>query len=134
MEMIRKINDELAIAGQLPLDQLPQVLDDGFCSILNLRSPQEDGFLVYEEAKVELLGFRYANFPLIFDRVQEDLLLQLFKLMNELPKPLLVHCDTGIRSALTVLMYITMQQGATPKQAFRQAEQLGVLTPAIPEV
>lgn len=129
METIRKINDELAIAGQISPDQLPQIVGEGFRSILNLRSPEEGTFELSEEVKAELFGLNYVNFPLNFDNLHEDTILRTFKLINELTKPLLVHCDTGIRSALIVLIYITMQQGATPKQAFRQAESLGLLTP-----
>jgi len=131
MDMIRKINDELAIAGQISPDQLPMILEDGFRSILNVRSPQEEGFLELEEEKAELMGLYYVNFPLSFEHLHEDILLQTFKLINELSKPLLVHCDTGIRAALIVLIHITMQQGATPKQAFRQASQLGLLAPVM---
>ncbi|MBD1911611.1 MULTISPECIES: sulfur transferase domain-containing protein [unclassified Leptolyngbya] len=133
METIRKINDELAIAGQISSEQLPQLVGDGFRSILNLRSPGEYEFEPSEEVKAGLFGLNYLNFPLSFDNLHEETILQTFKLINELGKPLLVHCDTGIRAALLVLIYITMQQGATPKQAFRQAERLGLLTPVCQE-
>lgn len=128
METIRKINDELAIAGQIPPEQFLPIFEDGFRSILNLRSPEESGFELSEDDKAEMLGLAYVNLPIPFDGINEEALLRTFKLINELPKPLLVHCDTGIRAALLVLIHIVMQQGATPKQAFRQAEKLGLLT------
>ncbi|MHC5769509.1 MAG: hypothetical protein ACYTXI_28655 [Nostoc sp.] len=52
MEIVRKINDELAIAGQITLEQLPQVAQEGFKSVINLRSPDEQGFLNSERKKL----------------------------------------------------------------------------------
>jgi len=44
---------------------------------------------------------------------------------NKLPKPALVHCDSVMRAAAIVLMHIATRQ-ATLRQAFKQAEQLGL--------
>jgi len=49
LEAIRKINDELTIAGQVTPEQLQQVAQEGFKSVLNLRSPDEEGFLSNEQ-------------------------------------------------------------------------------------
>jgi len=133
METIRKINDELAIAGQIMPEQFLYLAEEGFRSILNLRSPKEKGFLDEEEQKVKLLALDYINLPMTLENINDEVLLNTFKQINELPKPMLVHCDTGIRSALIVLMYITMQHGATPRQAFHQAQNLGLLTPICQE-
>jgi len=58
METIRKINDELTIAGQVTLEQLEQVAQEGFKSV-NLRSPDEEGFLSNEQQQAEALGLYY---------------------------------------------------------------------------
>jgi len=44
---------------------------------------------------------------------------------NKLPKPALVHCDSVMRAAAHMLMHIATRQ-ATLRQAFKQAEQLGL--------
>lgn len=129
METIRKINDELAIAGQIVPEQFPELVQEGFRSILNLRSAQEPGVWQEEEQKAKFLALDYVNLPLTLDNISDEMLLYTFKQISELPKPMLVHCDTGIRSALVALMYIAMQHGATPRQAFHQAQNLGLLTP-----
>lgn len=129
METIRKINDELAIAGQIVPEQFPELAQEGFRSIMNLRSAQEAGVWTEEEQKAKFLALDYVNLPLTLNNISDEMLLHTFKQISELPKPMLVHCDTGIRSALVVLMYIAMQHGATPRQAFHQAQNLGLLTP-----
>lgn len=129
METIRKINDTLAIAGQISLDQVLALAEDGFQAVLNVRSPDEAGVLPDEASKVEAVGLVYANCPVTMESLTEDNIMPTFRQINDLPKPLLVHCDTGLRAALIVLIHITMLQGATPKQALLQASQLGLITP-----
>lgn len=126
MEAVRKINDELAIAGQITLEQLPQIAQSGFKSVLNLRSHEENGFLNNEQEKVEALGLSYINIPLKLEVINNEIASFVFKQINKLPKPTLVHCDSAMRSAVIVLMYIAVRQGATVEQALQHAEQLGL--------
>ncbi|MBN3880056.1 sulfur transferase domain-containing protein [Nostoc sp. JL23] len=126
MEIVRKINDELAIAGQITLEQLPQVAQEGFKSVINLRSPDEQGFLNSEQKKIELLGLSYINIPVQVELMNDETATSLFEQINTLSKPLLVHCDYAMRSAVVVLMYIVLRQGATLQQAFKQIEQFGL--------
>lgn len=126
MEIIRKINDELAIAGQVTLEQLPQVAQEGFKSVLNLRSPDEDGFLNSEQQQVEDLGLYYLNIPVKVEAINDEIADLVLTQTNKLPKPALVHCDSAMRAAAIVLMQIATRQGVTLKQAFKQAEKLGL--------
>ena len=126
MDTVRKINDELAISGQVRLEQLPEIAQEGFKSVLNLRSPNEAGFLDNEQQQAEALGLFYINIPVEFEEINDESVTQLFNQINKLPKPVLVHCDSGIRAAAIVLMHIAVRQGATLKQAFKRAEKLGL--------
>jgi uncharacterized protein (TIGR01244 family) len=126
MEIVRKINDELAIAGQITPEQLQQIATEGFKTVLNLRSPDERGFLIEEQHYAEMLGLHYLNLPVHAEAMSDESATPLFRQLDKLSKPILVHCDSGIRAAAIVLMHITMQQGASLKQAFTQAEKLGL--------
>ena len=126
MKIIRKINDELAIAGQISPEQLQQIAQEGFKSVLNLRSPDEEGFLIREQEQAEALELYYRNIPIKLEAINDEIATRVFHVINELPKPILVHCTSAKRAAALVLMYIAMRQGATFKQAFSQAEQLGL--------
>lgn len=126
MQVIRKINDDLAIAGQIDLEQLPQIVQEGYLSILNLRSPQEVGFLTEERMKAELSGLCYVNCPFELDLMNDEAACQVLQQIAALPKPVLVHCDNAIRSAAIALIHIATRQGASLEQAFKQAKQLGL--------
>lgn len=127
MEKIRKINDELAIAGQITSEQLKQIAEAGYKSILNLRSPDEVGFQSSEQLNPQLLGLQYVNLPIKTTEINPQVALQVFQKLNELPKPTLVHCDSGMRSATIIFMYIATRQGISLDLAFKQAINLGFL-------
>lgn len=127
MNKIRKINDELAIAGQITLEQLQQITQEGFQSVLNLRSPEEKCFLSNEQQQAEKLGLYYANIPVKVDGINDEIATQVLQQIQKLPKPALVHCDSAMRAAALVLIHIATGQGVSLKQAFKQAEQLGLL-------
>ena len=126
MQPIRKINNQLTIAPQLTLEQLKQIAQEDFKSVLNLRSPDEIGFLSNEQQEAESLGLFYINIPVNLEAINNDVITEVLKQINQLPKPILVHCDSAIRAAALVLIYIDTQQGATLEQACNKAKQLGL--------
>lgn len=126
MQPIRKINNQLTIAPQLTLEQLKQIAQEDFKSVLNLRSPDETGFLSSEQQEAESLGLFYLNIPVNLEAINNDVITEVLKQINQLPKPILVHCDSAIRAAALVLIYIDTQQGATLEQACNKAKQLGL--------
>lgn len=126
MQLIRKINDDLAIAGQIDVTQLTQITQDGFHAVLNLRSPQEPGFIADEQLKAEGLGLEYVNIPLDIEQINDQITTLILQRISNLPKPILVHCDNAVRSAAIALMHIATRQGATLEEAFKQAKQLGL--------
>ncbi|MBC1220075.1 hypothetical protein GNF10_32825 [Nostoc sp. UCD121] len=127
MNIVRKINDQLAIAGQITLDQLKQIADEGYKSVLNLRLPDEAGLLADEQQKTEFLGLYYVNFPTKNEDINHQSMLQIYQAIAELPKPTLIHCDNSIRSAAIVLLYIAIKQGITFEKALQKVITLGLI-------
>ncbi|ACC83294.1 beta-lactamase hydrolase domain-containing protein [Nostoc punctiforme] len=127
MNIVRKINDQLAIAGQITPDQLKQIADEGYKSVLNLRLPDETGLLADEQEKTEFLGLYYVNFPTKTEDINHQSMLQIYQTIVELPKPTLIHCDNSIRSAAIVLLYIAIKQGITFEKALQKVITLGLI-------
>lgn len=127
MDTVRKITNELAIAGQPTLDELKQLAEAGYRSVVNLRSPDETGFLNDEQRNTEYLGLRYANIPIQKNSLNLDDVIPVIQQLTGLPQPMLVHCDTGIRSSIIVLLQLMMAQGISAEEAFQKAVKLGLL-------
>ncbi len=126
METIRKINDDLAIAGQITSEELEQIAEEGYKSVLNLRSPDEAGFQSSEQLRTQLLGLQYVNLPLKATEINPQVVLHVFQQLDKLPKPTLVHCDSAVPVTI-ILIYIATRQGISVDQAFKQAVNLGLL-------
>lgn len=87
----KKISDELSAAGQVTTEQLQQAAQEGFKSVLNLRSPDEAGYLSDEQQQAEAAGLEYASVPLKASEPNEELVEEALREIENLPKPVLVH-------------------------------------------
>ena len=95
MESVKKINDELSVAGQLNPEQLQQASTQGYKSILNLRSPEEEGFVKDEQKQAEAAKLQYVNIPVKPDGMTEELTDKVLEQIDRLPKPLLIVTVQG---------------------------------------
>ncbi len=119
------ITKELTVIGQVQLEQLQEAVQEGFQSVMNLRSPDELGFLKNEQQLVESLGLYYVNIPLKLEALDEAIVTKILQTLEQLPKPVLVHCAAGMRSMAISLLSIAIQQGLTPEQTLAKARSLG---------
>jgi uncharacterized protein (TIGR01244 family) len=134
MENIKKVNHEFAVAGQITPEQLEQAASEGFKSVLNLRSPSEEGFLKDEQQQAEALGLHYVNIPVKASELSEELTSEILEQIDELPKPALIHCGTAMRAGAMTLMNVATRQGMTSEQAFEKAGQIGFDCSAYPQM
>lgn len=130
MKTVRKITNELAIAGQPAPDRLPQLIEEGYQSVVNLRSPDESGFWSDEQLQIEQLGLCYVNYPIRPSQLTPETVSWLLQQISDLPKPMLVHCDSGIRASIIALMQIAIKQGMKTEDAFQKVTKLGLLNDA----
>ncbi|MCU0567031.1 MAG: protein tyrosine phosphatase family protein [Oculatellaceae cyanobacterium Prado106] len=134
MGNVKQVSDDIAIAGQLNLAQLQEAAEEGFAAVLNLRSPDEEGSLSDEQEQVEALGLDYINIPVATATINEDLTTQVLQTIDELPKPLLIHCASSMRAGAMAFMYVATRQGLTAEQAFEKANQMGFDCDAYPDL
>ncbi|MGI0485794.1 beta-lactamase hydrolase domain-containing protein [Pantanalinema rosaneae CENA516] len=135
MKNIKQLTDQLAVAmGQVTSEQLQQAAQAGFKSVLNLRSPNEEGVPQDEQQQAEQVGLKYVNIPVKPDRMSDDLADQVLQEIDQLPKPALIHCKSGMRSGAMTLMYVATQQGMTANEAMAIGKQNGFDCESSPEM
>jgi len=100
---------ELYRSAQPDADQLQDwVRDHGIRSVLNLRGASDGAWYVEETAAARELGLTHADFGMSagkpLSQARSD---QLIALMQQLPKPLLIHCKQGAdRTGLASALYL----------------------------
>lgn len=122
----KKLNDDYSIAGQVTPEQLQQAAEEGFRSVLNLRSPDEAGVLADEQAQANASGLEYANVPLSNANIDSDKVAQAIQELGDLPKPVLIHCGAGARAGGIALIATAIQDGLTLEDLTTKAEEVGV--------
>ncbi|MEY3331854.1 MAG: hypothetical protein RLZZ176_154 [Cyanobacteriota bacterium] len=127
MEVVRKITEQLAISGQITAEQITDIARDGYKSVVNLRFPDEKDWWEDEPQQIEDLGLNYVNIPIKFEDLNPQFALVVFRIMENLPKPILIHCDNGIRAAAIVLFYIANKQGIEFDQVWQKNSQFFLL-------
>lgn len=120
-----RINENLTTTGQVIPKQLEQAIQEGFKSVLNLRSPDELGFRQDEQQIAEALGLKYVNVPLKLEDLSEELISKILQALEELPKPAVIHCAAAMRSTGIALLSVAIEEGLTPEQTLARARNLG---------
>ena len=96
------MSENVGFAGQINPEQLSQVVEKGFKSVINNRPDMEGGpdqptSLQIEEA-ARAVGLDYVFQPVVAGQINEIDVRTFANHFNELPKPVLMFCRTGNRS------------------------------------
>lgn len=126
MSNTKKVSDDLSVAGQVTPEQLQQAAQEGFKSVINLRSPNEAGFVSDEQQQAQAVGLQYANVPLKPSEPNQELTELAIQEIENLPKPILIHCAGGARAGGIALIATAINEGLTYEQITQKATELGL--------
>ncbi|MEH1813216.1 MAG: sulfur transferase domain-containing protein [Nostoc sp.] len=126
MSNTKKVSDDLSAAGQLTSEELKQAAQEGFKSVLNLRSPDEAGFLSDQQQQAQAAGLQYANIPLKPSEANQEQTELAIQEIDNLPKPILIHCAAGARAGGIALIANAISEGLTYEEISQKAQELGL--------
>lgn len=127
------LNDELTVMScQVTPGQLRQTVQAGFHSVLNLRAPEEPGFMADERSQAKAVGLHYKNIPIEPATLDDESIRQVLATIEGLPKPAVLHCASGMRAGLMASLYVATQQGLVADQTVTMARNLGLKWPLQP--
>ncbi len=96
------MSEKVGFAAQLYPEQLNQVVEKGFKSLINNRPDFEGGAEQPSSAQIEdaarTAGLDYVFQPVIAGQISQLDVEAFARHYNELPKPILMFCRTGNRS------------------------------------
>jgi uncharacterized protein (TIGR01244 family) len=125
------IDGELTVGtGEPGLEDLARLRDDGFRSVVDLRTEAEEhhGPAPAEEGEeVRRLGLTYCHLPVPTGELDGTALASFDEALGRLPKPVFVHCASGKRSGSFAMAHAAVREGLSGEEALRRAERLGVL-------
>lgn len=100
--MESSMSEDVGFAGQITPEQISQVAEKGFKSVINNRPDLEAGDHQPTSANLEVAareaGLDYVYQPIVAGQITEFDVRAFANHYNELPKPILMFCRTGNRS------------------------------------
>lgn len=131
MDNLKKITNEISIAGQPSAQDIENAKAQGFRTIVNLRTTDEPGLLDDEERLVENQALTYSAIP-VSPETLDDIAVARFSqaLASVNGTPALVHCRGGGRAGIMTLLHIAVQHGWTVQQALEKGREMGDIAPA----
>ena len=108
------------------VEQLKQEASEGFKSVLNLRSPSETGFLADEQQQAQAANLHYINIPLSSSEVNAERINEAIEKIDNLPKPILIHCAAGARASGIALIAAAIAEGLSYEQIVGRAKEIDV--------
>ncbi|MCG6136545.1 MAG: sulfur transferase domain-containing protein [Nostoc sp. LLA-1] len=126
MTNIKQVSQNFSSAGQISVQDLEQASQAGFKSVLNLRSPDEEGFVNDEPKQAKASGLDYANVPISSKEANPQVIEQVIQEIENLPQPILVHCAGGGRATAIALIATATNEGWNNEQIKAKAQELNL--------
>lgn len=123
----RTITNEISIGGQPSESDIQALQGEGFATIVNLRTAEDEGYVADEEHQVESKGLNYAAIP-VSPTLLDDLAVQRFTgaVSGQGTTPTYVHCGSGGRAGLLTLLHLAVEHGWTLEQALEKGKELDI--------
>jgi len=97
---LRKLNDDLTVAPQIGIEEIAQVAEQGFKTLIcNRPDGEEPGQPIAEDMADAAgdQGMTFVHQPVISGNLSFDDVEQFGKLLDDVPKPILAYCRSGTR-------------------------------------
>ncbi|WP_426176878.1 beta-lactamase hydrolase domain-containing protein [Massilia sp. TWR1-2-2] len=119
-----KRTDEGIFIGPQPAEQdLREAKRLGIQTVIDMRMPGEGPTSNDEMTRCNGLG--YVNIPVNKTALAGHQIDELEHVMERMPGPYLLHCATGARAALLLVLSRARQRGWTAERTFQEAQGMG---------
>ena len=128
MQDTMKINDEVVVGPQPTAEEIRELSQQGFKSVINFREDDEKDQPIspfHEGAKVKAVNMDYLHLPVSESSMAPELVDQFREKYSKLPKPVFAHCKSGKRSGAMVMMHIAVENNMTGEQTLDKAKEMG---------
>lgn len=132
-----KIAPELAVTVQPSREEVKQLAQQGFRTLINNRPGGEElGQLPPDEEKAEAegQGLTYVHIPITMSSVTRGDVDAFYRAVQESPKPVVAHCKSGTRSYLLWAAGEVLNAGRDPDELADEAAAAGYKLQSLPDL
>ncbi len=126
MTAIKRISPDYAGSDQPQAADVQELVEQGYKSVVNLRTPGETGFIENEADLVAEAGLEYRYFPLNSLAADSQGIDAILAEVAKLPKPIVFHCGAGARGGALALIAFAIEESLGYEEIIQKAEELGI--------
>jgi uncharacterized protein (TIGR01244 family) len=123
MAQYKQVDDDFFIGPQPTRQDLEDARQQGVRTVVDFRLPTETASPNEDLARGA--GLEYVNIPVNRAALSTGQIGEFKTAMHQHPGPYLVHCATGARAALMLVLARARQQGWSAQRAFEEADAMG---------
>lgn len=129
MKTLVQFTKEIYIADQPTEEDLAFLAHKGILSIVNLRLEGElnQPITPFDEEKIaQRHQLHYYHFPVSFAKLKKNDVDVFRQELKKLPRPLVVHCQRGVRAAALVVMDYALRKGMTGAEGLQYVKSYNI--------
>ena len=123
MDQFKLVENGMLIGPQPTADNLRQARVEGIKTVIDLRMPSETSTPNAE--LVASSGLDYVNIPVNKAALSADQVDEFERVMRQMDGPFLIHCATGARAAVMLVLSQARQNRWTAQRTFQEARAIG---------
>lgn len=123
MDQFKLLENGMLIGPQPTADNLRQARVEGIKTVIDLRMPSETSTPNAE--LVASSGLDYVNIPVNKAALSADQVDEFERVMRQMDGPFLIHCATGARAAVMLVLSQARQNRWTAQRTFQEARAIG---------
>jgi len=121
------VDERVATAGQPKDSAFAKLAENGYRSVLSLRTGSEGIDLAHEKEMVEKSGMRFISIPVVSSEPKPEQVSEFIKAVKEKAnQPMLIHCGSANRVGAFWMIYRVVDQGWAEDKALEEAIQIGL--------
>jgi uncharacterized protein (TIGR01244 family) len=126
------VDEHFATAGQPKDSAFAKLAENGYRSVLSLRTGSEGIDLAHEKEMVEKAGLRFINIPVQSSAPKPEQVTDFIKAVKDNSnQPMLIHCGSANRVGAFWMIYRVVDQGWPEDKALEEAITIGLTSPAL---
>jgi uncharacterized protein (TIGR01244 family) len=122
--MFQKVTESLAIGNITSSEELREIAQQGYRTVIDLCTAAEGNLLNAEEVKQ--LGFDYISLPVDRQNLKPETLQGFILAVDSTNQPIYTRCASGLRAGVMTLLTLANLEGWTEQQYWERRQALGL--------
>jgi cytochrome b6-f complex iron-sulfur subunit len=126
------VNENIATGAQPKQEAFAKLAQNGFRSVLSLRTDQEGVDLKKDRKLTEAAGMRYIHIPVVTADPDPKRVDEFIRAVEDRKNhPMLLYCGSANRVGAFWMIYRVVQNGWTEEKAMEEAVKIGLTRPQL---